>query len=103
MIIIFQASFFIKRPNNVFLLPFKYVKVGKHIEYIHQKFLFIKNIYCKVLSRDEVFTRLFFFASSQDEISSGQKCVNSKRNFTTGMISSLNSLSLILFAKFTKD
>ena len=36
----FWASFFIKRSYNVFLLTFmmfKHVKVGKHIEYMHQK------------------------------------------------------------------
>ena len=41
-----------------------------------------KNTHFKISSQDEVFTCLFFFFSSWDEISSRQKRVNSKRHFT---------------------
>ena len=54
------------------------------------------------LSRDEVFTRLFFFFSSLDEISSQQKRVNSKRHFTIdrddfvpGRVSSRDEISRV--------
>ena len=50
------------------------------LEYIRQKLK--KHAHFKISSRDEVFTRLFFFFSSRDEISSRQKRVNSKRHFT---------------------
>ena len=41
-----------------------------------------KHAHFKISSLDEVFTRLFFFFSSGDEISSRQKRVNSKSHFT---------------------
>ena len=60
------------------------------LEYIRQELK--KHAHFKILSRDEVFTRLFFFFSSRNEISSlsfipgwnsfRQKRVNSKRHFT---------------------
>ena len=49
-------------------------------EYIRQKLK--KHAYFKISSRDDVFTRLFFFFSSRDEISSRQKRLNSKKHFT---------------------
>ena len=77
---------------NTFIM-FKHVKFGKHI-WKHTS----KHAHFKISSRDEMFTRLFFFffipgwnfmpvfltwmSSSQDEISSRQKRVNSKRHFT---------------------
>ena len=83
---------------------------GKHAWLIRQKLK--KHAHFKILSRDEVFTRLFFFfhpgmkfhpcLSSQDEISSRQKRVNSKRHFTIdrddfilGRISSRDEISCV--------
>ena len=88
----FQTSLFIKRPY-VSLDPYSQyvqnVNFGKNI-WIHTSKR--KNLYIyiyiyiythfKLLSWDEVFTCLFFFFSSWDEISSRQKRVNSKRHFT---------------------
>ena len=48
--------------------------------YIRQKLK--KHAHFKISSRYEVFTSLFFFFSSRDEISSRQKRENSKRHFT---------------------
>ena len=65
-------------------IMFKHAEFGKHT-WIHTSIL-KKHAHFKISSRDEVFTCLFFFFSSWDEISSlfhlGQKCVNSKRHFT---------------------
>ena len=52
------------------------------LEYIHTSKIKKKHTHFKISSWDEVFTRLFFFFSSRDEISSRQKRVNSKRHFT---------------------
>ena len=54
------------------------------LDYVRQQLK--KHAHFKISSRHEVFTRLFFFFSSPDEISprlsSRQKLVNSKRHFT---------------------
>ena len=80
------------------------------LEHIRQKLK--KYAHFKISSRDEVFTRLFFFffipvfhtgmSSSRDEISSRQKRVNSKRRFTIdrddlfpGRVSSWNKISRV--------
>ena len=70
------------------------------LEYIRQKLK--KHAHFKISSRDEVFTRLFFFFSSRDEISSRQKRVNSKRHFTIdrddfipGRVSSRDEISRV--------
>ena len=63
------------------LIMFKHVNIGKHI-WIHTSKMKKKHTHFKISSRDEVFTRPFFFFSSRDEISSWQKRVNSKRHFT---------------------
>ena len=49
-------------------LMFKHAEFGKHTLIIRQKLK--KHAHFKISSRDEVFTRLFFFFSSGDEISS---------------------------------
>ena len=79
----FWTSFFIKRSYNVFLLTFmmfKQVKVGKHIEYMHQKSS--KNMFIVKFHHGMKCLHTFFFFSSRDEISSQQKRVNIKRHFT---------------------
>ena len=80
------------------------------LEYIRQKLK--KHAYFKISSQDEVFTRLFFFFSSwneissclasRDEISSLQKRVNRKRHFTIdrddfirGRVSSRDEIPLV--------
>ena len=50
-------------------------------KYVRQK-LIKKHAHFKISSRNEVFTRLFYCFSSQDEISSRQERVDSKRLFT---------------------
>ena len=88
---------FIKRPYvslYLYFHYFKHVNLGKHI-WIHTSKIFKRYAHFKISSRDEVFTHLFFIlgwnfipvfltgmSSSQDEISSRQKRVNSKRHFT---------------------
>ena len=93
--IIFRASFFYKKALCsfviTFIIMFKYVKTGKYNEHMRQK------------SRDEVSALLFFFIfSSWDKISSWQKRVNSKRDFTidsddliAGRVSSLDEISRV--------
>ena len=78
------------------------------LEYIHQKLK--KHAHFKVSSQDEVFTRLFFFFSSWDEISSRQKRVNSKRHFTIdrddfipGRVSSWDEISGVNTLSKRKD
>ena len=75
------------------------------LEYIRQKLK--KHAHFKISSRDEVFTRLFFFffrpcLSSRDEISPRQKRVNSKKHFTIdrddfihGRVSSRDEISRV--------
>ena len=71
------------------------------LEYIRQKLK--KHVHLKISSRDEVFTRLFFFRpclSSRDEISPRQKRVNSKKHFTIddfirGRVSSRDEISRV--------
>ena len=80
------------------------------LEHIRQKLK--KHAYFKISSQDEVFTRLFFFFSSWDEISSSlaspdeisslQKRVNRKRHFTIdsddfirGRVSSRDEIPLL--------
>ena len=46
---------------------FKHVNFGKYIWMLRQKFK-KKNTHFKISSRGVVFTRLFFFISSRDEI-----------------------------------
>ena len=67
--------------HYIHTLMFKHVNIGKHI-WIHTSKMKKKHTHFKISSRDEVFTRLFFFFSSRSEISSWQKRVNSKRHFT---------------------
>ena len=77
----FRTSRFIKKP---------YVWLYSYSHYVETRYLWKaylniyvrnkKNTHFKISSR--VFTRLFFFFSSWDEISSRQKRVNSKRHFT---------------------
>ena len=75
-------------------IMFKHVNLGKHI-WIHTSKIFKRYAHFKISSRDVVFTHLFFIlgwnfipvfltgmSSSQDEISSRQKRVNSKWHFT---------------------
>ena len=71
------------------LIMFKHVNFGKHI-WIHRSKI-KKNTDFKISSRDDVF---FSFFSSQDEISSRQKLINSKRHFTIDRdeISRVNTL-----------
>ena len=78
-----MGSFFIKRSYNVFLLTFmmfKHVKVGKHIEYMHQKSS--KNMFIvKFLHGMKcLHTFFFFFIPGRNFIST--KRVNIKRHFT---------------------
>ena len=79
------------------------------LEHIRQKLK--KYAHFKISSRDEVFTRLFFFFSSRDEISSRQKRVNSKRHFTIdrddfipGRVSSRDEISRVnTLLKYTNE
>ena len=57
---------------------FKHVNLESIFEYLRQK-LKKNHAHFKISSRDEVFTRLFFFFF---EVLSRQKRVNSKRYFT---------------------
>ena len=86
----YRTSLFTKRP---------YASLCSNMLTLESVFEYIcrKLTHLKISSRDEVFTRLFFFfsswdeflsvfltgmSSSQDEISSRRKRVNSKRHFT---------------------
>ena len=83
----FRTSLFIKR-SHVSLHSysmFKHVNFGKHIWMHTSKTLKKKHTHFKILSRDEVFTCLYFFFSSRDEISSAV--------FLTGMSSSCDEIS----------
>ena len=68
----FRASLFTKRPYVLFdstFIVFKHAEFGKHTWVIRQKLK--KHAHFKISSRDEVFTRFFFFFfSSRNEISS---------------------------------
>ena len=63
---------------HTFIL-FNYAEFGKHT-WMHPSKI-KKHTHFKISSWEEVFTRLFFFFSSQDEISSRQKRVNNKIHF----------------------
>ena len=87
------------------LTMLKQVNFGKHI-WINMSKMRKDHTYCKLSSRDEVFTRLFVLltgvSSSRDQILSRRKRVNSKRHFTIdrddfipGRVSSQDELSCI--------
>ena len=99
MIMIFQASLFLKRFYNIFLVTFtmfKHVKGEKHMDYMRQKFskntLIVKlhpGMKCLHISfpffipeQNLIPVLLTDISSFRDEISSRRKRVNIKRHFT---------------------
>ena len=75
----FRILLFIKRPYVS--LCSNMLTLERIFEHMRQNLK--KHAHFKISCQDEVFRRLFFFFfSSQDEISSRQKRVNSKRHFT---------------------
>ena len=89
LLILFLLGLFIKRP---YVIMFKHVNFWKHIWLIHQKS--IKNMLILKFHPGMKCLQVFFFfffhpgmkshfcLSSRDEISSRQKCLNSKRHLT---------------------